>query len=99
MPTDSNGKNRKSTRPDVRLTPVSAQVAADIQRIHSEVLCVAEAAARLKLSKNTVRKYCQHGIFQNAGQFGCDWMIPMHDVIWWEQNRKGKVGRPKREDN
>jgi len=74
--------------------PKIPAIAVDLKKIKDVIFCTSEAAKYLGLSINTMRKYCQDGYFANADRFGNEWMIPRHDVYFWETNRKGKLGRP-----
>jgi response regulator of citrate/malate metabolism len=75
----------------------------DIDRIYNafkdEFKPSMEAAKAIGLSKNTIQRYCQDHILTNAQEFGRDWAVSRVDIDWWKENRKGKVGRPKKSDS
>lgn len=54
-----------------------------------------EAADFLGLDQNTIQHYAREGAFLNAKQVGCEYLVPLHDLIWFKENRLGRRGRPR----
>ena len=99
MPTDSNGRNRSEPKIFTRQTPRRPHVDELFKKLIAEFMPIKEAAKAMGLEPSTLRKYCQDNVFTNAQEFGKEWVISQEDVLWWVENRKGRVGRPRREDS
>ena len=98
MPTETNGRNRKDPKPSTRQTPRNKDVDVYFAKLRRDFKPISEAAKAMGLAYNTLRKYCQDGIFSNAQDFGREWVISQDDIDWWVANRRGRVGRPPKED-
>jgi hypothetical protein len=98
MPTDSNGRNRSEPKIFTRQTPRHPQVDNLFRELTANFMPIKEAAKAMGLQPSTLRKYCQDNVFTNAQAFGKEWVISHEDILWWVDNRQGRVGRPKREN-
>ena len=98
MPTENNGRNSKKAREGVRHTPRVKSIDAFFDALTAAFKPIGQAAEEMGLAANTLRNYCQHNIFSNAQAFGREWVISQQDIDWWNQHRRGKVGRPPTEE-
>ncbi len=83
----------------VKKTPFNAAAKARAAGFKATFLTVLESAKYVGLAPATMRKYCQCQCFRNAFIVGDEYLIPVEDLDWWKDNRKGRVGRPPKSES
>ena len=96
MPSETNGPGGQDRKKNVRTTPSNIETQEAIRQFEAEFMSTRAAAKELGLAENTMRKYCQDGCFTNTKIFGSEWVVSRYDVDWWKENRRGRIGRPKK---
>lgn len=92
------GKRGRPKKTDETIMPRHFHIDRMYTSFKGEFLPSGEAAKVIGLARNTMQKYCQDHIFTNALAFGRDWAVSRVDIDWWRANRKGRVGKPRNDE-
>ena len=79
--------------------PVGDQLQELVKQIEQIAALPKECAEIMNMTVDNVRNYCRRGRFENAVQFGNEWLIPRETIAAYMENKRLKPGRAPRKND